>query len=61
MSFNIPWLYIAVFVALSLFYYFTQKAKHKKIDKQERKKERMETLLKSIKASDSKTSTNELD
>jgi hypothetical protein len=58
---NIPWILIAIFVSLCLFYYFNQKASNRREDRRERLREKrqeyLDSLLETLKDKEPKDST----
>ena len=48
MRINLPWGFIAIFVSLSLFYYFNQKNKIRKDERRARAKEKHQEYLQSL-------------
>ncbi len=58
---QIPWGLIAIFISLSLFYYFNQKRKIKKEERREILNERRQQLLDFILKTKSSETNNELD
>ena len=45
MEIRIPWTLILIFISLSLFYYFNQKARIKREDRRQKRNERAEKYL----------------
>lgn len=54
MEIRIPWMFILIFIALSLFYYFNQKSKIKREQRKNTLEQKKEDLLMSLRSNEGK-------
>ena len=54
MEIRIPWMFILIFIALSLFYYFNQKSKIKREQRKNTLEQKKEDLLMSLRRNEGK-------